>query len=134
MVSGFLTPLLAGEPGSLSHCPSYELMKPVLEKEVLLATEYANTLNQESLLTAVGCSYFVGHTETALQFDHCWNPTSVIHSPVGLTWLSASSCLRSGLGYQDEVCMCKVDAHMWKYSVYKTCLPARHFHLFNLHG
>lgn len=89
-MGGFLTPLLAGEQESLSHCTTWELMKPVLEKEVLLATEYANTLNQESLLAAIGFSYFVGHTETVLQCDHCWNPTSVIHSFVGLVWLSTS--------------------------------------------
>lgn len=106
-------------------------MKPVLEKQVLLAAECINTLNQESLLTAVGFSYFAGHMEPVLQCDHCWNPTSVIHSSVGLLWLSAS--LLSGLEYQDEVCMSNVDAHMWKYSVYKTCLLAKHFHLFNFH-
>lgn len=55
-------------------------MKPLLEKEVLLAAEYINTLNQESLLTAVGFGYFAGHMETVLQFGRCWNPTSVIHS------------------------------------------------------
>lgn len=107
-------------------------MKPALEKEVLLAAEHINTLHQESLLTAVGLSYFAGHMEIVLQFGHCWNPPSVIHSPVGLLWLSAS--LLRGLEYQHEVCMPNLDAHMWKDSVYKTCLPARHFHLFNFHG
>lgn len=63
-------------------------MKPVLEKEVLLATEYANTLNQELLLTAVGFSCFVGHTETGFQCDHCWSTSSVIHSSV----LGLSGC------------------------------------------
>lgn len=89
-------------------------MKPVLEKEVLLAAEDANTLTQESLLTALGFSYFAGHTETALQFDHRWIPTSVIHSSAGLTWLTAPHSLLGGPGYQDEVCMSNVGAHMWK--------------------
>lgn len=89
-------------------------MKALLEKEVLLAAEYTNTLNQESLPSAVGFSYSAGHTETALQSGHCWNLTSVIHSSAGLSWLRASYSLLSGLGYQDEVCMSNVDAHMWK--------------------
>lgn len=64
-MGGFLTPLVAGEQESLRHCTTWGLVKPVLEKEVLLAAEHTNTLNQESLLTAVGFSYFVGHTENS---------------------------------------------------------------------
>lgn len=56
-----------------------------------LATEYSNKLNnQEPLLTHVSFSYFAGHLATVLQCDHCWNCTSMIHSSVGLFWLSAS--------------------------------------------
>lgn len=75
-------------------------MKRVVEEEMQLATEYPNTLsNEESLLTAVGFSYFVGHMATVLQRDPCWNCTSEINSSVGLICLSASySLLRMAWG------------------------------------
>lgn len=57
----------------------------VWEKEMHLATEYPNILdNQASLLTTVGFSDFVGHMAAVLQCDPCWNCSSVINSSVGL--------------------------------------------------
>ena len=121
MVGGFLTLLLAEEQEGFESL--YDLAisitedepKRVWEEEMQLATEDPNSLdNRESLLTTVGCSYFVGHMARLLQCDHCWNRASVIHASLGHIWLSASySLLKMAWGTRIRYA-CLTQVHTWK--------------------
>lgn len=101
------------------------------EKEMQLATEYSNELdNQEPLLTHVGFSCFVGHLATVLQWVRSLlGYASTIHSFVGFIWLSAS------YSFLKMMCSTSRSIHVqlrWthvaiKYIVYKRTVPDASF-------